>query len=116
MLERAAVQTGVREVVVIGADRGPESVDSRRRAYEIDQLFARSLSLSDGLESAPLFAYALNGEPLTAGRGRRPGWTSWAGMGRPTSISSSSAVGWWTLETQPRLLVIPTAAPNRRKS
>ena len=35
------------------------------RAYEIDQPFAGSLSLSDGLESAPRLAYALNGEPLT---------------------------------------------------
>ncbi len=65
MPERAWAQTGAREVVFIRADKGPESVDFRGRAYEFDQAFTRSFSLSDGLESAPLLAYALSGEQLT---------------------------------------------------
>ena len=62
-----------------GADKGPESVDFRGRAYEIEQHFARSLSRADGLASEPLLAYALNGEPLTREQGAPlrlvvPGW------------------------------------------
>ena len=87
------MQTGAREVVFIGADKGPESVDFRGRAYEIDEAFARSLSLSGGLESAPLLAYALSGEPLTREQGApmRLVVPSWSGC--PASISSFSAVG-----------------------
>ena len=69
MIERSRVRTGAREVVFIGADKGPESVDFRGRAYEFDQAFARSFSLSDGLESASLLAYALSGEQLTREQG-----------------------------------------------
>lgn len=79
VLDRAGLQSGAREVVFIGADKGPESVDFRGRAYEVEQPFARSLSLADGLESGPLLAYALNGEPLTREQGAPvrlvvPGW------------------------------------------
>lgn len=54
VLERAGVRTGAREVVFIGAGEGLESVDFRRRACEIDQPFARSLSLPDASIAAML--------------------------------------------------------------
>ncbi len=79
VLDLAGVTSEAREVVFFGADRGEESVDFRGRAYEVEQPFARSLPLADGLMSGPLLAYALNGEPLTREQGAPlrlvvPGW------------------------------------------
>ena len=79
LLDRVGVKPEAREFVFSGADKGPESVDFRGRAYEIEQHFARSLSRADGLASEPLLAYALNGEPLTREQGAPlrlvvPGW------------------------------------------
>ena len=65
LLDRVSVRPEAREFVFRGADKGPESVDFRGLAYEVEQHFARSLSRADGLASEPLLAYALNGEPLT---------------------------------------------------
>ena len=79
VLDRVGLTPEAREFVFVGADKGPESVDFRGRAYEVDQPFARSLSRADGLASEPLLAYALNGEPLTREQGAPlrlvvPGW------------------------------------------
>ena len=79
LLDRVGVKPGAREFVFFGADKGPESVDFRGRAYDVEQHFARSLSRVDGLASEPLLAYALNGEPLTREQGAPlrlvvPGW------------------------------------------
>ena len=69
VLNRVGMQEAARELVFFGADSGPESVDFRGRAYEVEQPFARSLSVSDGLTTEPLLAYALNGEPMTRAQG-----------------------------------------------
>ncbi len=79
VLDLAGVTADAREVVFFGADRGEEAVDFRGRSYEVEQPFARSLPLADGLTSEPLLAYALNGEPLTREQGAPvrlivPGW------------------------------------------
>lgn len=79
LLDLAGVTPAAREVVFFGADSGPETVDFRGRPYEVEQPFARSLPLADGLDSGPLLAYALNGEPLTRQQGSPlrlvvPGW------------------------------------------
>ena len=79
LLDRVGVKPEAREFVFSGADKGPESVDFRGQAHEIEQHFARSLSRADGLASEPLLAYALNGEPLTREQGAPlrlvvPGW------------------------------------------
>ena len=79
LLDLAGVTPTAREAVFFGADSGPETVDFRGRPYEVEQPFARSLPLADGLDSGPLLAYALNGEPLTRQQGSPlrlvvPGW------------------------------------------
>ena len=79
VLDRVGMTTAAREVVFFGADKGEETVDFRGRPYEVEQPFARSLSLADGMASGPLLAYALNGEPLTREQGAPlrlvvPGW------------------------------------------
>ena len=79
LLDRVGVQAEAKEFVFFGTDKGPESVDFRGRAYEVEQPFARSLSRADGLTSEPLLAYALNGDPLTREQGAPlrlvvPGW------------------------------------------
>lgn len=79
VLDLVGVQPAAREVVFFGADKGPETVDFRGTPYEIDQPFARSLSLADGMTTGPLLAYALNGAPLTVEQGSPlrllvPGW------------------------------------------
>jgi len=79
VLEHVGIQDSARELVFVGADKGPESVDFRGRAYEVEQPFARSLSLPSGLSTEPLLAYALNDAPLTKEQGAPvrlvvPGW------------------------------------------
>ena len=69
VFDRVGLTPEAREFVFVGADKGPESVDFRGRAYEVEQPFARSLSRADGLASEPLLVYALNGEPLTREQG-----------------------------------------------
>ena len=85
MLERAWVQASADRRARSGLHRrrqGPESVDCLGRAYEIDQAFARNLSLSDGLESAALLPYASSGERLTREQGApiRLVVPSWCGV------------------------------------
>lgn len=79
VLDLVGVTAEAREVVFFGADRGEEAVDFRGRSFEVEQPFARSLPLADGLTSDPLLVYALNGEPLTREQGAPlrlvvPGW------------------------------------------
>ena len=79
VLDRAGVQDRAREFVFFGADHGEEEVEFRGRTYNVDQQYGRSLQRDIALSNAPLLAYALNGELLTAHQGRPlrlliPGW------------------------------------------
>jgi DMSO/TMAO reductase YedYZ molybdopterin-dependent catalytic subunit len=63
------------EVVFFGADRGTETI----RDVEVEQSFARSMSLRDASEAGVILAWEVNGEPLPVGNGRplrliAPGW------------------------------------------
>jgi len=79
LLEDIGVEPGGREVVFFGADRGEETITVRGRSWDVEQQFARSLSLEDALGDDTMLAYELNGEPLTANQGAPlrliiPGW------------------------------------------
>src|SRR2546428_7464788 len=79
VLEQAGVKDSVREVVFFGADHGEEEVEFRGQTYKVDQQYGRSVSRERASSSAPLLAYALNGEPLTRHQGSplrllMPGW------------------------------------------
>jgi len=79
VLERAGVGPRAREVVFFGADRGKESVAFRTQTFDLEQQFARSITLENAQRPEPLLAYALNGQPLTRDQGFpvrliMPGW------------------------------------------
>ncbi len=79
LLEDIGVEPGGREVVFFGADRGEETITVRGRSWDVEQQFARSLSLDDALGNDTMLAYELNGEPLTVNQGAPlrlivPGW------------------------------------------
>jgi len=79
LLQDIGVEPGGREVVFFGADRGEETITVRGRSWEVEQQFARSLSLDDALGDDTMLAYELNGEPLTRNQGAPlrlivPGW------------------------------------------
>ena len=79
LLEDIGVEPGGREVVFFGADRGEETITVRGRSWDVEQQFARSLSLDDALDDDTMLAYELNGEPLTVNQGAPlrlivPGW------------------------------------------
>ena len=79
LLEDIGVDAGGKEVVFFGADRGEETITSRGRSWDVEQQFARSLSLEDALGDDTMLAYELNGEPLTPNQGAPlrlivPGW------------------------------------------
>ena len=79
LLQDIGVEPGGREVVFFGADRGDETITVRGRSWEVEQQFARSLSLDDALGDDTMLAYELNGEPLTRNQGAPlrlivPGW------------------------------------------
>ena len=79
LLEDIGVEPGGREVVFFGADHGQETITVRGRSWDVEQQFARSLSLDDALGDDTMLAYELNGEPLTANQGAPlrlivPGW------------------------------------------
>lgn len=79
LLQDIGVEPGGREVVFFGADRGDETITVRGRSWEVEQQFARSLSLDDALGDDTMLAYELNGEPLTLNQGAPlrlivPGW------------------------------------------
>jgi len=80
LLQDIGVEPGGREVVFFGADRGDETITVRGRSWEVEQQFARSLSLDDALGDDTMLAYELNGEPLTLNREHRCGSSSPVGM------------------------------------
>lgn len=79
VLEHAGLQENAREIVLFGADRGPEDVAFRGQSYQVEQQYGRSLQRDKALSPEPFLAYALNGEPLTRHQGAPlrlivPGW------------------------------------------
>jgi len=79
VLERVGVDPRAREVVFFGADRGKEEVVFRTQTFELEQQFARSITLDNAMRPEPMLAYALNGQPLTRDQGfpvrlMMPGW------------------------------------------
>lgn len=79
VLEHAGLQANAHEIVLFGADRGPEDVAFRGQTYQVEQQYGRSLQRDKALSPEPFLAYALNGEPLTQHQGAPlrlivPGW------------------------------------------
>lgn len=79
LLEEAGVRPAGREVVFFGADRGSETITSRGNSWDVEQQFARSLSIQDAMGDDTMLAWELNGEPLTVNQGAPlrlivPGW------------------------------------------
>lgn len=75
LLREVGVQNGGVEVVFFGADTGTETI----REIEVEQQFARSLSIEDATADDVILAWAVNGEPLPTGNGYplrliAPGW------------------------------------------
>lgn len=75
LLAEAGVQPEGIEVVFFGADVGTEEI----RDVEVEQQFARSMSLEDAMAPNLLLAYEVNGETLPVGNGFplrlvAPGW------------------------------------------
>ena len=79
VLRRAGVKDDAREVVFFGADRGAEDVVFRKQTLNLQQQFARSITLENAMTPDPLLAWALNGQPLHRDHGFplrviMPGW------------------------------------------
>ena len=79
VLRRAGVDDKAREVVFVGADKGPEDVVFRQNTLKVQQQFARSITLENAMKPEPLLAWALNGQPLDRDHGAplrviMPGW------------------------------------------
>jgi DMSO/TMAO reductase YedYZ molybdopterin-dependent catalytic subunit len=79
VLRRAAVDDKAREVVFFGADKGGEDVVFRKTTLNVQQQFARSITLENAMKPEPLLAWALNGKPLARDHGFplrviMPGW------------------------------------------
>lgn len=75
VLKAAGIQEQAKEIVFFGGDIGKETI----REKEIEQSFARSLSVKDAMNEDILLAYEMNGEalPLFHGKPLRlivPGW------------------------------------------
>lgn len=75
LLEEAGIDPRGIEVVFFGADVGTETI----RDIEVEQSFARSMSLEDAMAAGVILAYEVNGEPLPTGNGFplrliAPGW------------------------------------------
>jgi DMSO/TMAO reductase YedYZ molybdopterin-dependent catalytic subunit len=75
LLAEAGVRPEGIEVVFFGADVGSETI----RDVEVEQQFARSMSLEDAAAEELILAYEVNGEPLPVGNGFplrliAPGW------------------------------------------
>lgn len=75
LLREAGVDPRGVEVVFFGADTGTETI----REIEVEQNFARSMSLEDATAAGVILAYEVNGEPLPTGNGFplrliAPGW------------------------------------------
>jgi DMSO/TMAO reductase YedYZ molybdopterin-dependent catalytic subunit len=79
VLRRVGVGDAAREVVFLGADKGPEEVVFRQNTLKVQQQFARSITLENALKPEPILAWALNGQPLDRNHGFplrviMPGW------------------------------------------
>ncbi len=79
LLADAGVRPDGKEVVFFGIDRGEEQVNFRGTDFAVEQQFGRSITIDNAMESGPLLAYALNGEPLARHQGFplrvvMPGW------------------------------------------
>ena len=79
VLQRAGVDATAREVVFFGADTGNEDVVFRQTTLQVQQQFARSITLENAMTPEPLLAWALNGQPLGRDHGFplrvvMPGW------------------------------------------
>ncbi len=75
LLQESGVKPEGREVVFFGADKGTEKI----RQTEVQQNFARSMSIEDALRPDNMLAYEMNGEPLPLYHGKPlrllvPGW------------------------------------------
>lgn len=75
LLREAGLVDGGIEVVFFGADTGTETI----RDIEVEQNFARSMTVDDVMAGGLLLAYEVNGEPLPVGNGYplrliAPGW------------------------------------------
>lgn len=65
ILNQAGIQELGREVVFFGADQGTEEI----RGRQVEQSFARSLSVEDALHEDNLIVYEMNGMPLAPHHG-----------------------------------------------
>lgn len=79
LLDDVGVAPAGKEVVFFGADEGTETIESRGNSWQVDQQYARSLSLEDAMRDDTMLAYELNGEPLSLNQGAPlrvivPGW------------------------------------------
>jgi DMSO/TMAO reductase YedYZ molybdopterin-dependent catalytic subunit len=79
VLRRAGVGDAAREVVFLGADKGPEDVVFRQNTLKVQQQFMRSITLENAMKPEPILAWALNGKPLDRNHGFplrviMPGW------------------------------------------
>ena len=75
LLRETGVRTDGKEVVFFGRDKGIEEI----RRTEVEQRFARSLSLADAMSLDAMLAFEMNGEPLPHAHGAPlrlivPGW------------------------------------------
>jgi DMSO/TMAO reductase YedYZ molybdopterin-dependent catalytic subunit len=85
VLKQVGVGSKAREVVFFGTDRGPLEVVFRKQTFNLNQQFARSITLENAMKPEPLLAYALNGEPLRREHGFplrliMPGWYGMANV------------------------------------
>lgn len=79
LLNEAGVKDRARVVVFFGADSGTEEVEFRGRTYDVEQNYARSISIESALSPEPFIATGMNGAPLTVHQGFplriiMPGW------------------------------------------
>jgi DMSO/TMAO reductase YedYZ molybdopterin-dependent catalytic subunit len=79
VLKHAGIGEKAREVVFFGTDRGKEKVVFRENTFNLEQQFARSITLENALKPGPILAYELNGQALTRDQGFpvrliMPGW------------------------------------------
>ena len=75
ILIEAGIQDGAKEVVFFGADTAIEEI----RGREVENAFARSLSIEDAMRPENMLAFEMNGEPLPHFHGKPvrllvPGW------------------------------------------
>lgn len=87
LLKESGVKPEGKEVVFFGADTGTEEL----RRIEVEQNFARSLSIDDAMRPEVMLAYGMNGDPLPETHGAPlrlivPGWYGVANVKWVTQI------------------------------